>query len=310
MTNQSIFETLIRQLEESGPQPAPWEHMTAEWLKGEYPHLDGVVISDVDVLGPHGPVAARLYRAAAESGHALVWVHGGGFIAGDLEMPEANWVGMELAARGIPVLSIDYAKALNGVRHPVPSDEVLSAWLLAASRAQELFGADADHLHIGGASAGANLTAGVTLRLRDGEGPLPASLLLLYPLVHPALPEPSAATTQAVSTLAPEQRFAPHDIEYVNLNYVGDEAGLSDPIAFPGLAVLDGQPPVRIIVSERDDLRPSGELYAEQLAAADVTVTLTVEPNAAHGHLNEPGSPEALRSLDRMTAWVLGTTDS
>jgi hypothetical protein len=41
-----------------------------------------------------------------------------------------------------------------------------------------------------------------------------------------------------------------------------------------------------------------------------VTVSLTVESNAAHGHLNEPGSPEALRSLDRMTTWVLGTPDS
>jgi len=311
MTNQSFFEPLIKDLEVSGPQPAPWDHMTAEWLIGEYPHLAEVAISDVAIVGPHGPVPARLYRSSsAQSGRALVWVHGGGFIAGDLDMPEANWVAMELAARGIPVLSVDYTKALNGVRHPIPSDDVLAAWLLAASRSEELFGVPAGHLHIGGASAGANLSAGVTLRLRDGDGPSPASLMMLYPLVHPELPEASTATAEAVATLAPEQRLAPHDVAYVNLNYVGDDAGLSDPIAFPGLAELGGLSPVCIIVSERDDLRPSGELYAEQLAAAHVTVSLTVESNAAHGHLNEPGNPEALRSLDRMTTWVLGTPDS
>jgi acetyl esterase len=309
MTNQSFFESLIGELEASGPQPAPWEHMTADWLKGHYPHLAEVVITDVDVQGPHGPVPARLYRSSEGSGRALVWVHGGGFIAGDLDMPEANWVGMELAARGIPVLSVDYAKALSGVRHPIPSDDVLAAWTLATSRAEELFGVPAEQLHLGGASAGANLTAGVTLRLRDGEGLSPASLLLLYPLVHPELPEPSADTILAVADLAPEQRFAPHDIAYVNMNYVGTEEGLSDPIAFPGIAELGGQPPVCIIVAERDDLRPSGELYAEQLGAAGVTVSLAVETNAAHGHLNEPGSPEALRSLDRMSSWMLGVAE-
>lgn len=310
MTNQSFFESMIGELEASGPQPAPWEHMTAEWLTHEYPHLAEVAISDVDVRGPHGPVPARLYRSPAASGRALVWVHGGAFIAGDLDMPEANWVGMELAARGIPVLSVDYAKALNGVRHPIPSDEVLAAWTLATSNAEELFGVGADQLHLGGASAGANLVAGVTLRVRDGEGSSPASVLLLYPLVHPELPEPSEATTLAVASLAPEQRFAPHDIAYVNMNYVGTEKGLSDPIAFPGIAELGGQPPICIIVAERDDLRPSGELYADQLAAAHVTVSLTVETNAAHGHLNEPGSPEALRSLDRMASWILGVAES
>jgi acetyl esterase len=306
MTNQSFFESLIRDLEQSGPQPAPWAHMTSEWLAQQYPHLAQVGISEVDVTGPHGPVPARLYRSAAASGSALVWVHGGGFVAGDLEMPEANWVAMELAARGIPVLSVDYTKALNGARHPIPSDDVLAAWTVAAARAEELFGVAADNLHLGGASAGANLCAGITLRLRDGGGRSPASLLLLYPLVHPELPPASASTTEAVANLAPEQRFAPHDVAYVNMNYVGAEAGLDDPIAFPGLGVLTGLPPVCIIVAERDDLRPSGELYADQLAAADVVVSLTVEENAAHGHLNEPGSPEALRSLDRMATWILG----
>jgi acetyl esterase len=305
MTDSSFFATLIAELERTGPQPAPWAHMTTEWLVHHYPHLADVEVGDVPVVGPRGPVPARLYRAPEASGRAFVWVHGGAFIAGDLEMPEAHWVSLELAARGIPVLSVDYTKALNGVKHPVLSDEILAAWSAATANAREWFGVDADDVHLGGASAGANLTAGVTLRLRGGAAQVPASLTLVYPLVHPELPEASEAVSAAVATLPPEARFAPDGIRYVNLNYVGTDEGLRDPIAFPGLAALEGHPPVRIIVAERDDLRPSGELYADQLAAAGVPVEFSVETDALHGHLNEPGSQPALRSLDRMATWLV-----
>ena len=94
---------------------------------------------------------ARLYRdaAAPASGRALVWVHGGAFIGGYLDMPEANWVALELAARGIPVLSVDYVKCLGDVHFPEPTDEVRAAWEHARGHAEELFGVDA-----AGAAAG------------------------------------------------------------------------------------------------------------------------------------------------------------
>ena len=45
------------------------------------------------------------------NGAGLVWAHGGGFAGGDLDMPEADWVSRALAARGITVVSVDYALA-------------------------------------------------------------------------------------------------------------------------------------------------------------------------------------------------------
>lgn len=48
-----------------------------------------VRIQDGEVPGPHGPVPCRVYSPARPSGNGLVWVHGGGFHSGDLDM--AGW---------------------------------------------------------------------------------------------------------------------------------------------------------------------------------------------------------------------------
>jgi len=97
----------------------------------------GIDVTDVRIPGRHGDIPARGYRGPTEAiGAALIWAHGG-FIGGDLDMPEAHWVGAELARRGVPVLSIDYTKCLDGVHYPVPSDDVLDAWLFVAGHEEE-----------------------------------------------------------------------------------------------------------------------------------------------------------------------------
>jgi len=70
--------------------------------------------------GSHGPV--RIYtpdRAGNTPG--LVWMHGGAFIAGDLDMPEADCVARELASRAeTAVIRVDYRLCAGGVTYPVP----------------------------------------------------------------------------------------------------------------------------------------------------------------------------------------------
>lgn len=61
-------------------------------------------------------------ESAARATAALVWVHGGAFIVGSLDQKEAHWPAIELASSGIPVFSVDYRPALNGVHYPTPQD--------------------------------------------------------------------------------------------------------------------------------------------------------------------------------------------
>lgn len=85
--------------------------------------------------GPHGDVPVRVYTpdGGATRAPGLVWVHGGAFVGGDLDMAEADWTAREVcAATGAVVVSVDYRLARDGVRHPVPHDDVVAAVRYAA----------------------------------------------------------------------------------------------------------------------------------------------------------------------------------
>ncbi len=285
----------VRWLAEHGEPADPRTDIDTASLKRRFPHLDNVETADIRIEGPYGRlVPARLYRdaAVAASGRALVWVHGGAFIGGYLDMPEANWVSLELAARGIPVLSVDYVKCLGDVHFPEPTDEVRTAWQHARAHAEELFGLDADAVLLGGASAGGNLTAGAVAQLQDAGDALPAGLVLVYPAVHPNGPEAS----EEVDPASPHGQLAQ--------NFAGSDEALRDPHAFAALGRVDGFPPTLVVVCEHDELRPSGEAFARQLEDAGVEVTLRLEHGADHGHINEPSDPTALPTVEAIAAWI------
>ena len=87
--------------------------------------IPDVAIEATSIPGPHGDIPVRAYRpsAASRAAPGLLWMHGGAFVAGDLEMPEAHVVSAELASRGAIVVSVDYRLATATVRYPVPLDD-------------------------------------------------------------------------------------------------------------------------------------------------------------------------------------------
>ena len=219
-------------------------------------------------------------------------MHGGAFIGGYLDMPESNWVALELASRGIPVFAVDYTKCLGDVHYPVPSDDVLAAWEYARSNAQELLGVAPEALLLGGASAGGTLTAGAVARLRDAGSAVPAGLVSVYPAVHPdgghpgEIPDPASPMTQ------------------IALNFAGSAENLANPHVFAGLGSGAGFPPTLVVVCELDGLRPSGEAFGALLAAANVDVRVHLESGADHAHINEPSDPTALPTIEAIAEWV------
>ncbi|WP_404429560.1 alpha/beta hydrolase [Microbacterium lacus] len=285
----------VRWLAEHGEPADPRTDIDTASLKRRFAHLAAVETADLRIDGPYGRlVPARLYRdaTAAASGRALVWVHGGAFIGGYLDMPEANWVALELAARGIPVLSVDYVKCLGDVHFPEPTDEVRTAWRHAVAHAEGLFGVGADAVLLGGASAGGNLTAGAVAQMQDAGDRVPEGLILVYPVLHPNGPEASAE----IDPSSPHGQLA--------MNFAGSDESLRDPHAFAALGRVDGFPPTLIVVCDKDGLRPSGEAFARQLADAGIDVEVHLEPGADHGHINEPSDPTALPTIEAIAKWV------
>ncbi len=263
-----------------------------------------LLIDNIRIPGPHGPVPVRTYTPPEPNGTALLWIHGGGFVKGDLDMPEADTVARGLAAAGITVASVDYRLAVEGVRFPVPGDDVDAAWRWASAGAA--LGVPAERWHLGGASAGANLAAAETQRARDTGLPAPASTVLIYPVLHDVLPTPSPSLARLLARLPDEARFTTERCRELNLNYVGDAALLQHPYAFPAHGRLAGLSPTLIVNAEIDDLRPSGEDFAALLARAGVDVAVLREPATWHGYLNDFSQPAAARTVARIAGWIVG----
>jgi acetyl esterase len=276
-----------------------------ERMQVDFPALAAVKMTNISLATPAVAIPMRLYRdPALPAARALVWIHGGGFTGGGLDCAEAHWVALELASQGIPVLTMTYRKALNGVTFPAPSDDVLAVWNWAVAHSDQL-GVKPDQLHLGGGSAGGNLTAGVCKRLRDLGLPVPASLVMVYPLLHSDLP-PLAPDDEAYCKRHVQAFADPEMARAVCLNYVGDPAKLDDPYAFPGVGSLHGLPPTLIVNAQLDSLRGSGDAFAAQLLADGGKVRSEVETSARHGYLMMPSSPFAQSTVARMRRWLNG----
>ncbi len=284
--------------------------------------------------------------AAARPTAGLVWVHGGGFAAGDLDMPEADRVSRELAARGVTVVSVDYRLVGDGCRYPAPSDDVIAAWRWTLGHVDELGIAPA-RAALGGASAGANLAAGSTLRMLAratvGEGAiidsaggapapgatpevaqetralsanldLPAGVFLAYPTLLAVQPTPDAALRALLDANPEADTFGPARVRAMYEGYLGGPVEDAPLPAGPGLAAasdLAGFPPVLMVNSETDELRVSGEVFAATLAEAGVPAEVVTEPGTRHGHLNRPDEPAASVTIERVVRWLDAlTTDS
>lgn len=287
----------------SDPADAPEAALAWEATFGEH-RFPAVDVERLQVPGPHGRVALRRYRPTGATGAlpGLVWVHGGGFAAGDLDMVEAEVVSAEIAARaGADVVSVGYRLAAEGSRYPVPLDDVVAAWTWAVGR-----GGPFEHVGvaIGGASAGANLAASAALRVRDRGGRVPDALRLAYPALHFPVPALADELAAEMRDLPPMLRFTPQTVVEIFRNYLGRITDIPAGEA-PGLADLTGLPPVRMVLSEYDDLRSSGELFALQLAERGIRCESTVAAGMLHGHLNLPPVaelPEVARSIDFLAA--------
>ncbi len=255
------------------------------------------------------PAITATDAATARPTPALVWAHGGGFVAGDLDMPEADWVARSLAARGVTVVSIDYRLVGDGCRYPAPSDDVLAAWRWAVANAEELR-VDVARIAIGGASAGGNLAAGAVLRLLADPTratPLPAGVFLAYPTLLAVQPAPDAAHRAILDANPDADRFDPPAVRAMYEAYLGGPVDDAPLPAVPGLAAtsdLAGFPPVLMINDEADELRVSGEVFAATLVEAGVPLELVIEPGTEHGHLNRPEEPAASDSIERVMRWI------
>jgi acetyl esterase len=245
-------------------------------------------VSDLTI----GRVPLRLYDPAP-GGDAglLVYLHGGGWVIGDLDLEDAAL--RHIACRsGVRILSVDYRLAPE---HPFPCaiDDAEEVIRWAAGQPAEL-GVGSARLALGGASAGANLALGAALRLRDRGAPALSFLLLMYGAYSGGVPTPSYRQFG-------DGRFGlPSTVmDWFWTAYAGAASGPDEHYAIPLKADLTGLPPAFVNHAELDILRDDTLDLVRKLRTDGVSVSHRGYAGAVHGFTQYArGSALARRALD------------
>lgn len=147
-------------------------------------------VAEVASIVLAGSVPARVFRPhAATPVPTVVYLHGGGWVAGDLDTHDvqARTLCRDLDA---VVVSVDYRLAPEH-RFPAAVEDAYAA-LTWVARHVDAFGGDAARLVVGGDSAGATLSA-VCAQQAHADGLPLAAQLLVYPSTDMAGAYPSRA---------------------------------------------------------------------------------------------------------------------
>lgn len=273
-------------------------HTANELTTSALPDFSGAPLARIEdevILGPDGyEIPLRIYWPDVPGPLPLYLdIHGGGWWMGNGFVFDA--ITRAFAARAeVIVVSVDYRLAPE---HPYPAalDDCHAALLWLWENAVDL-GGDAARIGIGGGSAGGNLAAALSLRVRDEGGPRIGFQFLTVPATDlsdtrhwPSYEEAGENYMLKVS-----------GIRQMTAAYVPDAALRSHPYVSPLLATdHQGLPPALILTAQFDPLRDQGEAYAQALDDAGVAVRLHREPGAIHGFL---GSPDRFRAMNEMGA--------
>jgi acetyl esterase len=242
---------------------------------------------------PAGPAPLRVYEPEGLDAPSpgVVLYHGGGWVTGSIDTHD-SWCRTIAAGARVRVVSVEYRCAPE---HPFPAalEDSVSAFRHVASEA-ESFGVDPRRLAVCGDSAGGNLSAVVSLRLR-GEPLRPAVQALVYPAVDGTCSLPS------VATLAHNYGLTRANLDWYYGHYVGTDTPRTHPDLSPLHAdSVDGVPPAIIVTCGFDPLRDEGAAYADRLRAAGVQVLFREEPGLIHGFAFMGAFvPEARHAMDR-----------
>ena len=229
-------------------------------------------VEDVAIRTRAGTIPGRLLVPNDAPSGLVVYLHGGGWVVGDIDDFDA--VARLLSARsGCAVLLVDYRLAPE-TPYPGPLEDAEDALTWAAREGPRLLCGDGP-LVIAGDSAGANLAAvtaastGVPLALQ----------VLIYPVTDQDFDTPSYRDPTNAGILSRDDMiwfFDHYAPERLRDDHRLNPLRRSD---------LTGLPPALVVTAEYDVLRDEGEAYAKRLGEAGVPTVLKRYDGMPHGFI-------------------------
>ncbi|WP_194820212.1 alpha/beta hydrolase [Nocardia sp. XZ_19_385] len=234
---------------------------------------------------------------ATEHG-AILYFHGGGFLAGGLHSHR------RLAARigrasGVALLNVDYRQLPRGHFTDTVAD-AMTAYRYLLER-----GFPADRIVFAGDSAGGGLAFALALAARAQAIPLPAAIAAIAPFadLDPTIRR-SHPNDRRDAVLSARALAIPALIGFAR-------DGVLDPMWSPVNHDFTGMPPALIQVSNVEVLLPDSEALVRRCAEAGVPHTLQIWDNAIHVfHAGADLLPDARAAITEIGAFVRRVIDT
>ena len=253
--NRARYEALAIAMRGHAPQNISW--------------MDFAIAAE----NPRRAIAARRYRRDDARDRAIVlYLHGGGFTLGGLESHHDVCLGLCNDA-GAEIAAVEYRLAPE-YPHPAQSEDCEAAFLALAKEGRPVI--------LAGDSAGANLAAGLALRICDRGYPSPVGQILIYPDLG------GDHDTGSYIENADAPLLTRGDCLACAAARTGGRAPRVDrdpdlaPLTVPSFV---GLPPALVVSADIDPLRDDARDYAEKLRAAGVRAEWRNEPELVHGYL-------------------------
>ncbi len=231
------------------------------------PGLAGILVDEWRIGGSERSTAVRLYRDPGSLYGLLVYLHGGGFISGNLDTHDDLCRRLSRGS-GCAVLAIDYRLAPEHA-YPAPLEDgwIALQWAAAHQARWDL----PPVLAIGGDSAGGLLAAMLAIRARDAGGPTLKYQLLLCPMLDDLI-------DPATEHLFPSGRMR----RWFREQYRPDDASRAAFQTPASIASLRGLPPCFILAAGHDPMRHQAEHYATRLHDDGVKVDFICFDSTIH----------------------------
>lgn len=227
-------------------------------------------------------IGLRIYRRAdtrAAAVPAILFLHAGGFVIGDLDTEHSVCAAI-VSALDVALVSVDYRLAPEHA-YPAAIDDCYSALLWLQAEAKTL-NVDVDRIAVMGTSAGGGLAASLAIMARDKQGPSLCFQFLGVPELDDRMLTPS------MQTFTDTPLWSRPSAEASWQAYLQGEfsPGADNTPAYAAAARaedLSGLPPAYICAMEFDPLRDENILYGLRLLQAGVSTELHSFPGAFHG---------------------------
>lgn len=261
---------------------------------------EDVVIRDEMIAGYQGApdVQIRIYRPKQDVTSprpALLEIHGGGFILGNIEMMDAWCQAMAIEIDAV-IVSVGYRLAPEAP-FPAGLHDCYAALVWLKENASDLT-IDPNRIAIAGQSAGGGLAAGLALFARDQGGPNICFQLLEIPELDDRLDTPSMLSFQDTPFWN-----RPNAVwswkHYLGPNHSGETSIYAAPARARDLA---GLPPTYISTMEFDPLRDEGLRYGMALLEAGISVELHSYSGTFHGSAFFPQAEPTRRNTAEIIA--------